>query len=123
MSAPRPDALLVDGQGRAKIDPRKRKAKADRLAAARKRQRRTSGPSRPVRPVDRFANVAPTDRPMTAAQLSELAALSRDPFLNFAHKPTLTRGEADRLIPALRKLAKRRRQENQRDPSNRNRER
>jgi len=76
-----------------------------------------------VRPVDRFANVAPADRPMTAAQLSELAALSRDPFLNFAHKPTLTRGEADRLIPALRKLAKRRRQENQRDPSNRNRER
>lgn len=55
---------------------------------------------------DPFVTTARRDRRMTAEQRSELAALSRDRFLNFSQVPTLTRGEAERLIPKLRRLAK-----------------
>jgi hypothetical protein len=58
--------------------------------------------------VDQFATTAKGDRPLTAEQRSELAALARNPYLNFDNWQTLTRGQADRLIPRLRKLAKQR---------------
>jgi hypothetical protein len=56
--------------------------------------------------VDQFATTAKEDRPLTPEQRSELAALARDPNMNLPGWQTLTRGEADRLIPYLRRKAK-----------------
>jgi hypothetical protein len=58
--------------------------------------------------VDQFATTAKGDRPLTAEQRSELAQLARDPYLTFDNWQTLTRSQADRLIPRLHKLAKQR---------------
>lgn len=69
-------------------------------------RRRHPGPRMKGADVDPFATTAKRDRPMTSEQRAALAALSRDRFLNFTYKPTLTRGEAEGLIPKLRKLAK-----------------
>ena len=64
------------------------------------------GPGMKGADVDPYVTTAKRDRPMLPEQRAELAALSRDRFLNFDYQPTLTRGEAERLIPKLRKLAK-----------------
>jgi hypothetical protein len=58
--------------------------------------------------VDPYATTAKGDRPLTPEQRSELSALARDPYMNFDNWQTLTRGQAERLIPRLRKLAKQR---------------
>jgi hypothetical protein len=92
----------------------KRVAKEERA----KRRRRPWQPPSPPRPgrgmsgvsVDPYATTPKADRPMLPQQRSELAALSRDPFLTFDYQQTLTltRGRADRLIARLRKLAEKR---------------
>lgn len=67
----------------------------------RKRRRKRREP-------DPFVTTAKRDRPMLPEQKAELAALSRDPLLNFDLQltRTLTRGQADSLIGRLRKVAK-----------------
>jgi hypothetical protein len=113
------DRLLLDGRPRSVNRRRRRdrskaaKPKADPLQAVRDRQAREASWSLPKTGVDPFATVALKDRPMTPEQRSELSAMSRDPFLNFKYPPALTRGEADRLIPWLRREAKKRRREQQ----------
>jgi hypothetical protein len=117
------DRLMIDGQPRSANrrkgrDQSKAKtsqeisSKADAEARIRRQmdqqQRQGASNALPWKPVDPFAGIPLKDHPLTAAQRSTLAALSRDPHLNFDHWQTLTRGEADRLIPRLRKLAKRR---------------
>jgi hypothetical protein len=84
------------------------KAEADPLEEVRAKQATEAKQSLPRKPVDPFAGVPMKDRPLTPAQRSTLAVLSRDPQLNFDNWQTLTRGQADRLIPWLRKRAKRR---------------
>jgi hypothetical protein len=115
------DHLMVTGESRDELRERRRrrrlKSKPKPIDVVRKKQRREARFRLPNRPVDPYATVAKKDRPMTPAQRSELAALSRDPFLNFTFKPTLTRGEARELIPALRKLTKTRRREQQKQPT------
>jgi hypothetical protein len=73
------------------------------------RKRRT-GKRKKARPVDPFATTPKKDRPATDEQRSELAALSRDPHLNFDRRlaATLTQGQAAQLIPKLRKASKKR---------------
>lgn len=58
--------------------------------------------------VDPYATTRLAQRPMLPEQKAELAALSRDPLLNFDLQltRTLTRGQADTLIGRLRKVAK-----------------
>jgi hypothetical protein len=105
------DGLMIDGRPRSfNRKPRRdrSKAKADPLQRVRAKQATEAKQSLPRKPVDPFAGIPKMDRPLTPAQRSTLAALSRDPHLNFDNWQTLTRGQADRLIPRLRKLAKRR---------------
>jgi hypothetical protein len=107
--------MLQTGQQRASAGVRgKRKAKAKPATNGKRRAKSRK------RSVDPYATTAKQDRPLTTAQRSELAALSRDPHLNFDHWQTLTRGEADRLIPRLRKLAKQRSDAQQNKPKRRN---
>jgi hypothetical protein len=98
----------------------KRKAKT-KPATPRDRELTTLKPTTPAktttkgkrsksrkRSVDPYATTAKADRPLTVEQRSELAALARDPYMNFDNWQTLTRGQAERLIPRLQKLAKQR---------------
>lgn len=73
-----------------------------------RRSRRCPGRGMRGTRVDPYATVSKADRPMLPRQRSELAALSRDPFLNFDYRQALTlkRGQAHSLIARLRMLAK-----------------
>jgi hypothetical protein len=112
--------LMLTGESRAEHAERRRKRRPFKptwkrtgyqLATNRKKQRREAAQRLPKKSVDPFAGVPLKDRPMTDEQRSTLAALSRDQLLNFNFNTaaTLTRGQADQLIPRLRRLVKRRR--------------
>lgn len=117
----RDDALLLDGRPRSAnrrkpLDQSKAakaeraKAKADPLQAVRRKQATEAKNALPKKGVDPFAGVRKADRPMTDEQRSTLSAMSRDPLLSFDYRQaaTLTRGQADRLIPRLRQVVKQR---------------
>jgi hypothetical protein len=70
--------------------------------------------------VDPFVTTRKIDRPMLNEQRSELRSLCRE--LRLPYDATLTRGQANRLLPQLRKYAKTllREQQEQRSKSNPN---
>jgi len=120
MTTFRRDVLMVTGESRSEVDIRRRrrrplkrrpKTSTDQLAVVRLKQDREAKQGLPKKPVDPFAGVPLKDRPMTDEQRSTLAALSRDQLLNFNFNTAamLTRGQADQLIPRLRRLVKQRR--------------